>query len=87
MGRARWRTGSSRRTSSRKQVAHIRHPQQQRQQRHSKPESKIFHFGFQILKITSEEEFSSNLNLQNKKKYYLTHHKRSLHVRGGKERL
>jgi hypothetical protein len=66
MGRAHWRTGSSRRTSSRKQVAHIRHPQQQRPQRHSKPKSKIFHFGFQILKITTEEEFSSNLNPKNK---------------------
>jgi ABC-type transport system involved in Fe-S cluster assembly fused permease/ATPase subunit len=40
--------------------------------------------GFQILKITTEEEFSSNLNPQKieKKKYCLTHHKRSLHVGG-----
>jgi hypothetical protein len=69
-------------------VAHIRHPQQQRPQRRSKPESTIFHFGFKIFKkITTEEEFSSNLKLQIKKKYYLTHHKRSLHVGGGKERL
>ena len=47
LDQARWRTGNSRRTSSRMQVAHIRLPQQQRPQRRSKPESKIFHFGFQ----------------------------------------
>jgi hypothetical protein len=32
------------------QVAHIRLAQQQRPQRRSKPESKIFHFGFSDIK-------------------------------------